>query len=54
MDSLVYLELYDKNLIKAIDCKVIPVAEYTINVCQFTNKELYYLDMLVKETKRNW
>ena len=33
MKSLVELELYEKNLIKAINCRVIPVAGYVMNVC---------------------
>ena len=52
LKTLVQLELYDKNLIKAINCRVIPVATYAMNVCQFTKQELYELDMLVKDTLR--
>ena len=48
MESLVELELYDKNLVRAINCRVIPVVAYSMNVCQFTQKKLYDLDMLVK------
>ena len=33
-------ELNDKNLIKAINTKVIPVAAYSMNVCKFTKAEL--------------
>ena len=28
--------LYDKNLVKAINCRMIPVAVYMMNVCNFT------------------
>lgn len=52
LESLVDLELYEKNLMKAINCRVIPVAGYAVNVCQFTKNELYDLDMLVKEILR--
>ena len=47
------LELNNKNLMTAINCKVISVAAYVMNVCQFTQKELYDLDMLVKNMLRN-
>ena len=36
LERLVQLESYDKNVIKAISCRVIPVPAYAINVCQFT------------------
>ena len=49
LKSLVELELYDKNLMRAINCRVIPVAAYYMNVCQFTQNKLYDLDMLVKD-----
>ena len=52
LETLVELELYDKNLMRAIKCRVIPVAAYATNVCQFTQKELYDLDMLVKDILR--
>ena len=52
LESLVELELYDKNLMRAINCRVIPVAAYAMNVCQFTHNELYDLDMLVKDIQR--
>ena len=52
LESLVELKLYDKNFIRAINCRVIPVAAYAMSVCQFTEKELYDLDMLVKDILR--
>ena len=52
LENVVDLELYDKKFTKAINCRVISVAGYTMNVCQFTRKEIYDLDMLVKETLR--
>ena len=33
-------ELNDKNLLKAINMKVIPVAAYSTNICKFTQSEL--------------
>ena len=42
-------ELNNKNLIKAINTKVIPVAAYPMNVCKFTQLELVELDQIVKK-----
>ena len=53
--SLEYLlaqELYDRNLIKAINTRVLPVIAYTMNVCTFTTRELDELDMTVKRALR--
>ena len=41
-------ELNDKNLVKAINTKVIPVAAYSMNVCKFTQFELMELDQVIK------
>ena len=40
--------LTDKNLIKVINIKVIPVAAYPMNACKFTKVELNELDLIVK------
>ena len=40
LQMLTKTELNDKNLIKAINTKVIPVAAYPMNVCKFTKAEL--------------
>ena len=32
-------ELNDKNLVKAINAKVIPVAAYPMNVCKFAKSD---------------
>ena len=53
LENLVDLELYDKNVMKATNCRVIPVASYAMSVYQFTKKELYDFDMSVKETLRS-
>ena len=37
---------------RAINCRVIPAAAYSMNACQFIQKELYDLDMLVKDILR--
>ena len=52
LENLVDLKLYDQKFMKAINCRVMAVAGYVMNVCQFTKKELYDLDMLVKKTLR--
>ena len=36
MNIITRTELNDKNLIKAINMKVIPVSAYPMNVCKFT------------------
>ena len=45
-------ELNDKNLIKTINTKVIPVAAYQMNVCKFTKAKLNELDFVVKRELR--
>jgi hypothetical protein len=52
-EELVGLELYDKNLIKAINCRVIPVAGYMMNVCKFSKEDLNELDGIVKRVLRD-
>ena len=47
-DILVKLDLYDKNLIKAINKTFIPVAEYVMNICTFTKRKLDELDIIIK------
>jgi hypothetical protein len=43
------LELYaDKHLVKAINCRVVPVAGYVMNVCRLSKTDLEKLDMIVK------
>ena len=52
LQMLTKTELNDKNLIKAINTKVIPVAPYPVNVCKFTKAELNELDLVVKRELR--
>ena len=39
-------------MVKAINCRVIPVAAYMLNVCNFTGKELAQLDEGIKKILR--
>ena len=50
--KLVEYELYDKNLMQAINTKVIPIVTYAMNVVKFTKTELTELDMIVKRVLR--
>ena len=52
-EKLVELELYDKNLMKAINCRVIPVAGYLMNVCKFSQRIFEQLDKIVKKVLRD-
>ena len=52
MNQLVNLELYDNNLVKAINSRVIPVAGYLMNVCKFSKSDLDGLDKIVKQVLR--
>ena len=51
-EHLVKLHLNDKNLMKTINCRVIPVAEYIINVCVIRKGELEELNKIVKDILR--
>ena len=52
MRSLTQLELYDKNLVRAVNCRVIPVAVYAMNVCTMSKEDLVEMDMIVKRELR--
>ena len=52
LQMLTKTELNDKNLIKAINTKVVPVKAYPMNVCKFTKEELNELDLVVKRELR--
>ena len=52
LEILTKTELNDKNLIRAISKKVIPVAAYSMNVCRFTKTELTELDQIIKRERR--
>ena len=48
MNIVTRTELNYKNLVKAINMKVIPIAAYPMNVCKFTQSELTELDQAIK------
>lgn len=50
--NLVGLGLYDKNVVKAINCRVIPVVTYVMNVCTFSALQLDQLDKTIKRILR--
>ena len=50
--KLIGERLHDKNLVKAINCRAIPVAGYMMNVCNFTGKELHQPDKRIKKVKQ--
>ena len=51
--TLLNAELYDKNLIRAINNKVMPVAAYVMNVCNLSKGELEELDQMIKRELRS-
>ena len=44
--------LNDKNSVKAINCRVIPVAAYIMNVCKLSKGDVKELDKIVKNVLR--
>jgi len=52
MKTLIDKELHERNLVKAINTRVIPVASYVMNVCNFTKKQLDSLDKAIKHELR--
>ena len=52
LDHLMGLHLNDQNLMKVINCRVIPVAGYVTNVCNLGKGELDELDNIVKSALR--
>ena len=52
-EQLVKMHLNYRNLMKAINCRVLPVAGYKMNVCMLTKGELDELDKIVKTALRN-
>ena len=52
MNIITRTELNYKNLVKAINTKVIPVINYPMNVCKFTQSELTELDQVIKRELR--
>ena len=52
IDHLTGVNLNDKNQMKAISCRVIPVAGYVANVCNLGKDDLAKLVMAVKSALR--
>ena len=52
MNIITRTELNEKNLVKATNTEVIPVAVYSMNVCKFTQSELMDLDQVIKSDLR--
>ena len=52
MKIITKTELNDKNLIRAINTKVIPVTAYPMNVCKLAQSELRELDQVIKRELR--
>ena len=52
LEQLIGKQLNDENLMKAINCRVIPVAGYVMNVCTLGKGDLEDLDMIVKSVLR--
>ena len=50
LQQLLPLELYERNLIKAINTKVMGLVRYTMMVCHYTKTELRELDMKLRTT----
>ena len=53
LEKLVQFELYDKNLMQAINIKVVPTVAYAMNIIKFTKTELAELDIIVKRVLRD-
>ena len=53
LDHLTELNLNNPNLMKAINCRVLPVAGYVMNVCHLGKGELEELNMTVKNALRS-
>ena len=52
LEKLVQFELYDKNLMQAINIEVVRTVAYAMNIIKFTKTELNELDMIVKRVLR--
>ena len=53
LEKIVNADLYDENMIQAINTHALPVVAYPMNVCRFTETELNNLDMRVKQVLRS-
>ena len=53
MESIVLYELNDKNLMNAVNTRVIPVITYGMNVIKYTKDQITSLEMIIKKCLRN-
>ena len=53
MRALTSMELYERNLTKAINTKVVPVASYAMNVCDLNQKQIDDFNKLIKKALQN-
>ena len=52
-EQLVKLKVNDTNMMKAINCRMVPAAGYATNVCLATKNDLAKLDKIVRSILRN-
>ena len=52
LEQLVGMNLTNENLVKVINCRVVPVAGYIMNVCNLRKGDIEELDMIVKTALR--
>ena len=52
MRSLTESELYDKNLVKTKNTRIIPAGGYVMNVCRFNKNDLVEMGMVIKRELR--
>ena len=53
MEQLVGMNIYNENLMKAINCRVISVLGYVMNVCNLRKGDLEDLNKITKSTLRD-
>ena len=53
MEQLVGMNIYNENLMKAINCRVISVLGYVLNVCNLRKGDLEDLNKIAKSTLRD-
>ena len=52
LEQITKTSLNDENLVKAVKCRVIPVAGYIMNLCSLTKGDINELDKIVKSVLR--
>ena len=48
LEQLVKMNLNDQNLMKTINCRIVPVAGYVMNACSLRKGDIVELDKIVK------